>query len=181
MEKKSFPPSKLKMNKSKAPWAFPLAERKINPPPHAQIKLAWKVHCPSGHGLSTLHTKYSLKKKTSPPTSHHPHPGRKLQCQTLSRKMVCSRQPRMDNRTDSGEASFNIPTSFNSFIHPLIRSYCPSGFRGGFIPLSVRLQGRFHSSFNIYQLHREQAVTGRIFQALPTQTDTTIALIYRID
>jgi hypothetical protein len=33
---------------------------------------------------------------------------------------------------------------------------------------------------NIYQLHREQAVTGRIFQALPTQTDTTVALIYKI-
>jgi hypothetical protein len=30
------------------------------------------------------------------------------------------------------------------------------------------------------QLHREQAVIGRIFQALPTQTDTTVALIYRI-
>jgi len=44
MEKKSFPPPKLKRNKSKAPWAFPLAERKINPPP-PQIKLPWKVHC----------------------------------------------------------------------------------------------------------------------------------------
>jgi hypothetical protein len=28
--------------------------------------------------------------------------------------------------------------------------------------------------------HREQAVIGRIFQALPTQTNTTVALIYRI-
>jgi hypothetical protein len=46
MEKKSFPPPKLKRNKSKAPWAFPLAERKINPRPRAQIKLAWKVHSP---------------------------------------------------------------------------------------------------------------------------------------
>jgi hypothetical protein len=27
----------------------------------------------------------------------------------------------------------------------------------------------------------EQAVTGRIFQALPTQTDTIVALIYKID
>jgi len=66
-KKKSFPPPKLKRNKSKAPWAFPLAEKKINPPPRAQIKLAWKSP------LSTVHTKYSLKKKTSPPTSHHPH------------------------------------------------------------------------------------------------------------
>ncbi len=31
-----------------------------------------------------------------------------------------------------------------------------------------------------HQLHREWAVTGRIFQALPTQTDTTVALIYKI-
>jgi hypothetical protein len=31
--KKSFPPPKLKRNKNKAPWAFPLLERKINPPP----------------------------------------------------------------------------------------------------------------------------------------------------
>ncbi len=30
---------------------------------------------------------------------------------------------------------------------------------------------------NIYQLHRERVVTGRIFQALPTQTDTIVALI----
>ncbi len=29
----------------------------------------------------------------------------------------------------------------------------------------------------IYKLHRERAVIGRIFQALPTQTDTTVALI----
>jgi len=34
MEKKSFPPPKLKRNKSKAPWAFPLTENKINPPPN---------------------------------------------------------------------------------------------------------------------------------------------------
>jgi hypothetical protein len=34
--------------------------------------------------------------------------------------------------------------------------------------------GKLH----LWKLHREQAVTGRIFQALPTQTDT-IALIYR--
>jgi hypothetical protein len=32
----------------------------------------------------------------------------------------------------------------------------------------------------IYKLHRERAVTGRIFQALPTQTDTTVALIYKM-
>jgi hypothetical protein len=31
------------------------------------------------------------------------------------------------------------------------------------------------------KLHRERAVTRRIFQALPTQTDTTIALIYKMD
>jgi hypothetical protein len=30
------------------------------------------------------------------------------------------------------------------------------------------------------KLHREWAVTGRIFQALPIQTDTTVALIYKI-
>jgi hypothetical protein len=33
---------------------------------------------------------------------------------------------------------------------------------------------------NIYQLHKERAVIGKIFQALPTQTDTTVALIYKI-
>jgi hypothetical protein len=56
--KKSFLPSKLKRNKSKAPWVFPLAERKTNPPPSPlPIKLVWKVHCPSGHGpLSTPNT-----------------------------------------------------------------------------------------------------------------------------
>jgi hypothetical protein len=44
MKKKSFPPSKLKKNKSKALWAFPLAERKTKPPPPPpNIKLAWKV------------------------------------------------------------------------------------------------------------------------------------------
>jgi hypothetical protein len=71
----SPPPPKLKRNKSKAPWAFPLAERKINPPPHPRpLKLAWKVHCPSGHGQSTLHTKCSLKKKTLPPNISPPPP-----------------------------------------------------------------------------------------------------------
>jgi len=77
MEKKSFSPPKLKRNKSKAPWAFPLHEKKINPPPRAQIKLAWKVHRPSGHGLSTLHTKYSLKKKNLPSNLPPPPPGQK--------------------------------------------------------------------------------------------------------
>ncbi len=42
-----------------------------------------------------------------------------------------------------------IPTSFNSFIHPIIRSYCPSGLRGSFILLSIRIQGKLHSAFNI--------------------------------
>jgi hypothetical protein len=33
----------------------------------------------------------------------------------------------------------------------------------------------------IYKLHREQAMTRRIFQALPTQTDTTtVAFIYKM-
>ncbi len=32
-----------------------------------------------------------------------------------------------------------IPTSFNSFIHPVIRSYCPSGFRGSFTTSSLYL------------------------------------------
>jgi hypothetical protein len=32
-----------------------------------------------------------------------------------------------------------------------------------------------------HQLHREQAVTGRFFQSLPTQTDSTVALIYKIE
>ncbi len=65
MEKKSFPPPKLKRNKSKAPWAFPLAERKINPPPCAQIKLAWKVHSP----LSTPNTAWKKKLPLQPPTT----------------------------------------------------------------------------------------------------------------
>ncbi len=97
------------------------------------------------------------KKKTSPPTSHHPTQAKSCSVR-LSVKGWCAANNleasrvsiRMDNWTDSGEASFNIPTSFNSFIHPVIRSYCPSGFRGSFILLSVRLQGRLHSSFNIY-------------------------------
>jgi hypothetical protein len=72
------------------------------------------VHFPSGHGLSTLHTKYSLKKKTSsPPTSHHPDPSRKLQCQGLGRGMVW-RTGRLtdewmtDWTASGGDASFNI-------------------------------------------------------------------------
>jgi len=40
-----------------------LAEKKINPLPSPLKKLAWKVHCPSGHGQSTFNTKYNLKKK----------------------------------------------------------------------------------------------------------------------
>jgi len=32
----------------------------------------------------------------------------------------------------------------------------------------------------VSQLHRERAMTGRIFQALPTQIDTIVALIYKI-
>ncbi len=31
-----------------------------------------------------------------------------------------------------------------------------------------------------YQLHRERAVIGKIFQALPIQTNTTVALIYKM-
>jgi len=46
MKRKPFLPPKLKRNRSKAPWAFPLAERKTNLSP---IKLAWEVHCPSRH------------------------------------------------------------------------------------------------------------------------------------
>jgi hypothetical protein len=128
MEKKSFPPPKLKRNKSKAPWAFPLAERKINPPPCAQIKLAWKVHCPLSKWTWTVHSPHQiqLEKKTSPLTSHHPHPGRKLQCQTFNRGMVCSWQPR----------------SFQG-VHSNGRS---DRFKGSFILLSVWLQGRLHSS-----------------------------------
>jgi len=68
MEKKSFPPPKLKRNKSKAPWAFPLAERKINPPPRAQIKLAWKVHCPLSKWTWTVHSPHQIQlEKKKPP------------------------------------------------------------------------------------------------------------------
>jgi hypothetical protein len=66
MKKKSFPPSKLKKNKSKAPWAFPLPERKTNPPP-SKIKLARKIQCPVHYPHQI-----QLEKKTSPPTSHQP-------------------------------------------------------------------------------------------------------------
>jgi len=55
-----------------APWALPLAERKTNPHPPPQKNL---------HGKSTVHTKYSLKKKTSPPNSpptSHPAIGNSL-------------------------------------------------------------------------------------------------------
>jgi len=61
MEKKSFSPPKLKRNKSKAPWAFPLPKRKINPPLLAQIKLAWKVHCPSHKPMCKMKKKLSEK------------------------------------------------------------------------------------------------------------------------
>jgi hypothetical protein len=67
MKKKSFPPPKLKRNKSKTPWAFPLAERKTNSP-HSPIKLAWKsiVKVDIGYFPHQIH----LERKTSPPTSH---------------------------------------------------------------------------------------------------------------
>jgi hypothetical protein len=59
MKKKSFPPPKLKRNKSKAPWAFPLAGKK-NPPP-VQIKLAWKVHCPMSVWIQgKLHSLFTI-------------------------------------------------------------------------------------------------------------------------
>ncbi len=66
-----------------------------------------------------------------------------------------------------------IPTSFNSFIHPVIRSYCPdsgeasfycpSGFRGSFILLSVRLQGKlsgFRGSFILLSVRLQGKLSG---------------------
>jgi len=78
-KKKSFPPPKLKRNKSKAPWAFPLAERKINPPPRAQIKLAWKGHCPLSKWTWTVHSPHQiqLEKKNLPSSLPPPPPGQK--------------------------------------------------------------------------------------------------------
>jgi hypothetical protein len=69
-EKKSFPPSKLKRNKSKAlgPSHWLKGKQILLPP---KIKLAWKVQCPSGHW--TVHYPHQIQlKKTSPPTSHQP-------------------------------------------------------------------------------------------------------------
>jgi len=48
------------------------------------------------------------------------------------------------------------------------------------LPGTAHTDRHHHVCFIRYQLHRERAMTGRIFQALPTQTDTTVALIYRI-
>ncbi len=48
MKKKSFSPLRLKRNKSKAPWAFPLTERKINPPPNKNLHEKSTVHPDSG-------------------------------------------------------------------------------------------------------------------------------------
>jgi len=109
------------------------------------------MDCP----FSTPNTAWKKKPPLQPPTT----PTRAESCSVrLSVEGWCATgnlgasrvSIRMDDRTDLGEASFNISTSFNSFIHPVIRSYCPFGFRGSFILLSVRLRGRFHSSFNIY-------------------------------
>jgi hypothetical protein len=41
-------------------------------------------------------------------------------------------------------------------------------------PIFVHTDKHHHVCFMKYQLHRERAMTGRIFQALPTQTDTTM-------
>jgi hypothetical protein len=168
-KKKSFSSPKLKRNKSKAPWAFPLAESKINLPPHAQIKLAWKVHYPLSKWTWPVHFPHQIqleKKKIplQPPTT--PTRAESYSVRLLvkgwcaagnlgaSRVFIC-----MDNWTDSREASFNISTSFNNFIHLVIRSYYPSGFKGSFILLSVRLQGRLHSSFNIYNFFPSSSQT----------------------
>ncbi len=65
MEKnKSFPPSKLKRNKSKAPWAFPLPERKTNPPPPPN-KTCMESPCPSGHW--TVHYPHQIELEKKPP------------------------------------------------------------------------------------------------------------------
>jgi hypothetical protein len=71
MKKKSFPPSKLKRSKIKAPWAFPLPERKTNPHPPQNKTCMEKSSVQMETGQSTIHTKYSLKKKPplQPPTN----------------------------------------------------------------------------------------------------------------
>jgi len=69
-KKKSFPPSKLERNKSKAPWAFQLLERKTDFPP--QKKTGMESPCPSGHWTVHYPHQIQLEKKTFPPTSHQP-------------------------------------------------------------------------------------------------------------
>ncbi len=65
--------------------------------------------------------------------------GRKLQCQTQQRdglQPATSELPGCPSAWTTGriQGKFHfIPTSFNSFIHLVICSYCPSSFRGGFI------------------------------------------------
>ncbi len=59
-KKKSFPPSKLERNKSKAHWAFPLPERKTNPPlPPPPNKTCMESPCPSGHW--TVHYPHQIQ------------------------------------------------------------------------------------------------------------------------
>jgi len=128
-----------------------LAERKINLPPRAQIKLAWKVHSP--HQIQ-LEKKNLLSNRPPPP------PGQKAGDSfikifwalkfggTVLLKLIWVSQLHRE-RVVIGRVFQALPTQTNT---------------------TVAL---------IYQLHRERAVTRRIFQALPTQIDT-IALIYRI-
>jgi hypothetical protein len=67
----------------------------------------------------------------------------------------------LGSRIEEEEEEIEIPKSKNS------STYLGPCFTGLFIPPPPKT------------LHRERAVTGRIFQALPTQTDT-VALIYKM-
>jgi hypothetical protein len=54
-----------------------LVKRKINPPPCAQIKLAWKVHCPLSKWTWTVHTPHQIQlEKKSLPSNLPPPPPR---------------------------------------------------------------------------------------------------------
>jgi len=154
MEKKSFSPPKLKKNKSKAPWAFPLAERKINPPPHAQIKLAWKVHCRLSKWTWTVHSPHQiqLEKKNLPSNLPPPPPRQKVAVSDSQQRdgvqPATSELPRCPSAWMTGwiQGKLHLTSQRPLIVSSILSSvatvhpdsgeasfYCPSGFRGGFI------------------------------------------------
>jgi hypothetical protein len=97
MEKKSFTPPKLKRNKSKAPWAFPLAERKINPHPPRPNKTC--MESPLSKWTWTVHSPHQIQlEKKNLPSSLPPPPTRAESCSVRDRTD--------DGRMDDGPDDF---------------------------------------------------------------------------